>query len=152
MAKNGRRTKTSFAGIPRHVMNHPDYKDLSGNAVKLLLELARQYCGHNNGDLTASWTVAQHKGFKSKGTLTRATKELLSKGMIIQTRQGYFSNPGGRCTLYALTWQPINECSGKDLEVKSTTTPPRKFSLEKFLKSPSTVLNNQRNQNETVAR
>jgi hypothetical protein len=33
--------------------------------------------------------------------------------------------------LYAITWQPINECEGKDLEVRATSTPHRKFSLEK---------------------
>ncbi len=50
--------------------------------------------------------------------------------MIIKTRQGFFMNPGGRCALYALTWLPIDECQGKKLEVNSTTTPPRKFSME----------------------
>ena len=32
--------------------------------------------------------------------------------------------------LYALTWQPIDECRGKNLELSPTTTAPRKFSLE----------------------
>jgi hypothetical protein len=37
------------------------------------------------------------------------------------------------------SWQTINECIGKDLEVGSTRTPPRKFSLEKLLpKTPFT--------------
>jgi len=44
-------------------------------------------------------------------------------------REGRFSNPHGVCALYALSWQPIDECNGK-LEIASTNTPPRKFSLE----------------------
>jgi hypothetical protein len=132
-AKGRTDTDKSFAGIPRRVMDNPDYKNLSGNAVKLLLELARQYKGDriaNNGDLTAAWGVLKERGFNSKKTISRAVQELLNARMIVQTRSGRFINPGGRCSLYALSWLPINECPGKDLEVQSTITPPRKFSLE----------------------
>ena len=126
-AKNS--IKGSFSGIPRVVMDHPDYKNLSGNAVKLLNELARQHRGHNNGDLTMAYSLLKDRGFKSKGTIERARDELLNANLIIKTREGRFTNPGGMCALYALTWQAIDECGGK-LEVNSTTTPPRKFSLE----------------------
>jgi hypothetical protein len=122
--------KVSFAGIPRHVMDHPDYKRLSGGAVKLLLEFARQYKGKNNGDLTAAYAVLKDRGFSSKATIARCIKELLESGLVIQTRTGKFINPGGVCALYALAWNAIDECPGKRLEVKPTRTPPRKFSLE----------------------
>jgi hypothetical protein len=46
--------------------------------------------------------------------------------MIIKTRQGGKNYP----CLYAITWQPIDECRGKNLELGPTTTAPRKFSLE----------------------
>ena len=121
--------KGSFAGIPRVVMDHPDYKNLSGNAVKLLNELARQHRGHNNGDLTITYSLLKDRGFKSKGTIERARDELFTANLIIKTREGRFTNPGGVCALFALSWQPINECNGK-LDVKSTITPPRKFSVE----------------------
>jgi len=119
-----------FAGIPRMVMKHPDYQNLSGGAVKLLVELAGQYRRGNNGDLTAAYSVLRKRGFGSKGAISRAVQELQKAGMIIQTRAGRFINPGGHCALYALTWQPIDECPGKGLEVEPTTTPPRKFTLE----------------------
>ncbi len=118
-----------FAGIPRHVMDNLDYIGLSGNAVKLLNNLAYQYRGKNNGDLTAAWGYMHNRGFKSQATLHRATQELLTANMITKTREGMFMNPGGKCCLYALTWLPLNECGGK-LDIPPTRTPPRKFSLE----------------------
>jgi hypothetical protein len=120
----------SFAGIPRVVMKHPDFRRLSGGAVKLLLDLAFQYRGKNNGDLTVAYSVLKRRGFNSKGTITRGVGELLEAGMIVQTRQGFFCNPGAKCSLYALSWQPINDCLGKNLDVSPTTTPLRKFSVE----------------------
>ncbi len=127
--KKNQYTKGGFAGIPRLVMDSSDYLNLSGNAVKLLIELCRQYRGNNNGDLTIAYSLLKHRGFNSKDTIKRASKELLAANMIVLTRTGRFTNPNGRCALYALSWQPIDECGGK-LEVNSTTTPSRKFSLE----------------------
>ena len=68
----------SFAGIPRIVMNNEDYKNLSGNAVKLLLALAYQYRGKNNGDLTAAFSILQKKfGFTARGVIKRALAPIL---------------------------------------------------------------------------
>lgn len=51
------------------VMQSDDYKNLSGNAVKLLLALCYQFRGHNNGNLTAAWSVMQEQhGFRSPET------------------------------------------------------------------------------------
>ena len=122
----------SFAGIPRIVIESEDYRSLSGNAVKLLLALAYQFRGKNNGDLTMAWSVMKEKhGFKSPVTVDQARKQLLKANLIMQTRAGMFQNPGGRCALYAITWQAIDECKGKYLDVKPTRLAPRRFSMEK---------------------
>ena len=138
-AKKKRVHKTnSFAGIPRVVMQTDDYKNLSGNSVKLLLALCYQYRGHNNGDLTAAFSILQEKfGFTARGVIKRAVEQLLDANLIIQTRTSRFLNPGGQCALYALTWQSIDECPGKRLEMEPTITPLRKFSMEKN-KAPCT--------------
>lgn len=126
--RKAKKPTASFAGIPRIVMESEDFKKLSGNAVKLLLALAYQYRGRNNGDLTLAWSVMHEKfGFRSPGTLQRARDEACRAGLVMQTRTGYFQNPGHRCALYALTWLPIDECPGKDLEVKATRLPQRRF-------------------------
>ena len=131
----GRKGGGRFAGIPHSVMNHPDYLRLSANSVRLLLEMARQYNGHNNGDLTAAWTIMRERAFKSKTTLAKLLRELEAKGFLICTRQWRFLNPGSRCALFALTWLAIDECPGKNLEVKATRTPPRLFTAD-IIKMP----------------
>ena len=126
----GNNDTQSFAGIPRKVIRHPDYHKLNGNAVKLLVDLAFQYRGKNNGNLTTAFSVLSKRGWNSRQTIDRAKRQLVENELIVETRPGRFNNPGGRCALYALTWESIDECPGKNLEVKSTVTPLRSFKLE----------------------
>ena len=129
MSRSKHKQKASFAGIPRVVMECPDYINLSANAIRLLLELANSYKGANNGDLCPAWTLMKQRGFRSKATLTKAIKELVAAEMIMLTRQGQFIR--NKAGLYALTWASIDECSGKYLEESPTRKPPRNFSLER---------------------
>lgn len=143
MARNrektaGRKDTRRFAGIPHVVMEHPDWFKLHPSAICLLMELAKQYNGHNNGDLTAAWSIMHKRGFNSQSTLGNALERLLEYEFIVKTREGRFCNPGKQCALYALTWQPINECNGKNLEVGPTQAPPRAFSLGSKNLSPKT--------------
>lgn len=124
--------KGGFAGIPRRVIDHDDYKSLSGTSVKLLLEFSRQYKGWNNGDLSCEWSKMKAVGFNSANTVTRARDELLIKGWIELTRVGMAGVKGRRlCNLYALTFQAIDDLVEKDgkpkLDVKSTRLPSRRL-------------------------
>ncbi len=107
-------------------MRHPDYIDLPACAKVLLFELAFQYRGHNNGDLHIAWSLMKDRGFNSPVTLNKAKKALLAANLIVCTREGQFMNPGGTCSLYALTWLPIDECKGKH-QLQPTTVPIRRF-------------------------
>ena len=129
MGRVKHKQKASFAGIPRLVMECPDYTNLSSNAIRLLVELAYSYKVGNNGDLCPAWTLMKERGFRSKATLTRVIKELVAAEMIMLTRQGQFIR--NRAGLYALTWASIDECAGKQLDESPTRTPPRNFSLER---------------------
>jgi hypothetical protein len=131
----GRRSGGRFAGIPHSVMDHPDYIALSANAIRLLLEMARQYNGHNNGDLSAAFSVLRNRGFRSKTTLAKALRELEERRLLLCTRPWRFLNPGSQCALYGLTWLAIDECGRKGLEVKPTQKPVRSFSAE-IIKMP----------------
>lgn len=112
---HGRRQKGRFAGIPIHVMESPNYCQIGAWESRLLLEFAMQYNGSNNGDLSATFSRLKNRGWKSKGTLNKALRTLELYGFIERTRMG----GKHRCSLYAITWQPIDECKGK-LEVRAT--------------------------------
>ncbi|GGY39204.1 hypothetical protein GCM10011297_10510 [Bacterioplanes sanyensis] len=118
-----------FALIPRMVLHAAAFAYLNGSAIKLLIVLASQYNGHNNGDLCASAKILREFGFTSHDTINRALKQLLKYGFIVKTRESQFRNGAGRCCLYALAWQNIDECKGK-LDVGPTSKPPGNFKLK----------------------
>ena len=134
-AKN-RRESGRFILIPHAVLTSSDYIGLSYKSKALLVDLVHQYNGKNNGDLTAALGTLKARGWKRSATLNDAVKELMKANLLIRTRDGKFQNPHSRCALYAMTWQQIDECEGKDLEIRPTSTPPRKFSLEKRSEHP----------------
>ncbi len=112
----------SFAAKPHHIFR-PNFVNqipspssvLSHKAAHMLDNLAAQYNGVNNGDLSAAPKIMALFGWTSQGSIHSALAELLALGFIEQTRQG----GKNRCSLYALTWQAIDECGGK-LDVSPT--------------------------------
>lgn len=108
-----KKEKGRFLQLPSHIIDSEEFASLNGHAVKLLIQVANQYRGYNNGDLCAPWSIMRQHGWKSKDTLGRALKVLLASQFLIITRMG----GRNRCQLYAITWQPIHECQGK-LDVK----------------------------------
>lgn len=124
--KSKERTSTGgFALIPHAVLESKNYPSLTPRAAKLLLDLVVQFRGKNNGDLTTAWKVMRTKGWRSRAMLNKARDELLKYGFIECTRQG------GRhtCSLYAVTWKPVDECDGK-LDVGATKVPSQKWKCD----------------------
>ncbi len=113
LRKQGRATHSGFLGIPKYVFRAQEFGELSAWALKLLIELAGQYNGSNNGNLSCSYTQLHRRGWNSSATLDKARKALISAGWIVTARAG----SRARCSLYAVTWWPIDECPGKFLEV-----------------------------------
>jgi len=95
--------------VPHELLNCEAYLSLSPIAVKCLFDVYAEYKGKNNGDLSCTIKVMEKRGWKSKSQLDKARKELLEKGFIVLTRQG----GRNKCSLYAITWKPIDECNGK---------------------------------------
>lgn len=122
----GRSSTAPFLSIPKHVLSSDAYLCLGGWEVKLLVDIASQFNGKNNGDLTAAWSIMRHQGWKSPGTLSKALKKLLDVGLLQETRSG----GRHRCTLYAVTWRGIDECKGK-LDAIPTIAPSNLF--QKFV-------------------
>lgn len=123
-----RRIRGKFTALPEVVLATEKYAGLSAYAVKLLVDIARQYNGRNNGDLQAAYSLMKKCGWRSKGTLAAATKELQQAGFIELTRRGGM-NLGPN--LWAMTWEPIHECKngrgGLKTDANPTATPSRLY-------------------------
>jgi len=124
------RAQHSFLALPHYILRSPEFGRLKPAAVKLLLELAANYNGANNGDLSAAFSQLRARGWKSSDTLSKALKALRKDGWIICTREG----GKNRCSLYAVTWWPVDACQGKWLEVA-----PEKAPSHAWKKSDSVV-------------
>lgn len=98
-----------FVALPAAVLESAAYLGLSAPAVRLLVDLAWQFKGQNNGDLSCAWRTMQPRGWRSRDTLTRALRELLHAGLIEKVRQGGLH----QCSLFALTWHRVHDCGGK---------------------------------------
>ena len=99
----------NFASVPRYVIDTPAFKSLRGNSVKLLLLLASQYKGNNNGDLIIIHSFYK-TFFKSSQTMYAARDELEQKGFIATNAYGGMSFGGFKVpSLYALTWLPVDD-------------------------------------------
>ena len=97
----GSKYSEPFVGIVRSVFEAPPFTALSPHACKLLLELASQYRGDNNGNLTVAWSIMKKRGWNSRTTLWRCKSELIDAGFIYVTRKGHMPST---CELLALTW------------------------------------------------
>jgi hypothetical protein len=100
-----KRDPGGFVPLPNIVIRSEQFAHLSAHAVKLLVDLLAQYNGGNNGDLCATWTVMQPRGWRSRDTLAKALVELIDRGFVTQTRQGGRHAP----SLYAITFYALDE-------------------------------------------
>lgn len=106
-AKNTRRGHE-----PRHVRLYHSmtgcaaWRDLSGNAVKLLIAMMRLEHGKNNGDLFMSARHAAEMIGVAKMTAHKLLIELEEHGFIRPVERGYFQVKGGPATSWRLTWLP----------------------------------------------
>ena len=102
--------------LPKALMEHPDFRELSPSATKVLMVLGSQYNGRNNGDLAATATMLVSWGGMAKGTLARSLRELQARRIIYKTRYHRRGVDGAKPTLYGLSWVDIDPCTGKQLD------------------------------------
>lgn len=115
----GRLTSGTYFLIPTVVLDSPAFRSLSTKSKALLLDMGAQIRGrHNNGDISATYNTLRERGWNSKETIANALAELLAKGLIEKTRQGFLR----RCSLFAFTWWGIEDAKGK-LDVRPNPVP-----------------------------
>ena len=129
----GKRDGGAFIAIPLSVLNGGAYLLASAHARMLLFDLAVQYRGNNNGDLSAAWSQMHARGWRSKETLTKAKRELQELGLIVETRMGARPN---KASLYAVTWHALDDCGGK-LEITAHSFQRGAYKLRDPLPMPS---------------
>lgn len=119
MARNrhkGNKIGEGFVALPYSVLNSPIFLALSPHAVKLLIDVAAQYRGDNNGDLSVAWKLMQPRGWRSEATLHKVKRELLEAGFLYETRKGRRPN---LCSLFALTWPLLDDSDKFDPGAKA---------------------------------
>lgn len=107
-------------GLPYSVINSPLFVALSPHAIKLLIDVAAQYRGDNNGDLSIAWKLMRPRGWRSEATLHKAKRELIEAGFLFETRKGRRPNT---CSLFALTWRTLDNSNKFDPGAKAGFVP-----------------------------
>lgn len=113
-AKRGKkrnRDAGGFAAIPWAVLDSAAYQKLSHPAKALLMEIARQYRGDNNGRMIVTLAYLKRRGWTSNDTIQRAKRELLDAGLIYETVKGGRPN---KASWYAATWWSLDRLDGYD--------------------------------------
>lgn len=103
--RDGGRDGGRFIALPLAVLDSPAYLALSMHARALLLEVARQYMGDNNGQLLLSRAFLGTRGWKSSDMITKAKRELLDGGFLHETVKGRRPH---KASWYAVTWQTLD--------------------------------------------
>jgi hypothetical protein len=105
--------------VPVTLLRHPNWIRAGAHAIKLVLDLGRQYTGFNNGYLCAAWELMKDQGWRSKETLLVAIAEAEHYRLIFKTQQGGKNKPN----LYALTWWQIHRFADRPLDANPTAAP-----------------------------
>ena len=110
-----KRDGRQFVALPRVVLESPGYRQAGHSARSLLVDIALQYTGHNNGKLVACAKYLAPLGWNSNSTSLRAVHELLSCGLLIETRKGARPN---KAAWLALSWLDLDQGQGLDIDPK----------------------------------
>jgi hypothetical protein len=94
-----------YVPLPYAMLHSPAWRSLSGQAVKVFLELRTRFHGANNGRLILSLEEASRLLRLGKATVQRALDELQEKGFVIRTRKGQWY--GRLASTWAVVDRPI---------------------------------------------
>lgn len=120
MSKRGRaiskesRDGGRFVALPHVVLESHGWRQAGHVARSLLIDIAQQYTGSNNGRLVACNKYLGPLGWKSHDVVTRALRELAGCGLLIETRKGARPN---RAAWFALTWYALDAGTADGLDI-----------------------------------
>ena len=125
----GKGKKAGYLLLYHFISASEQFGNLSAQATKLLMEIARRYRGHNNGDLAIPWSELQKRGWSSQWTVRRARDELVEAAFIVISKHGGNRKPH----LYAITFAPVSAetVKKKMLEIAATNAPTHAWKYQK---------------------
>lgn len=106
-----KRDGVRFVALPHVVIDSAGYRQAGHVARSLLVDLARQYTGSNNGCLVACDKYLRPLGWKSPDVVTWALRELEASGLLVKTRTGAKPN---KAAWFALSWYALDQKTGMD--------------------------------------
>ena len=111
MRPDGRRARSSSVFVMAFwaIFDHPDYLSLSKTSRAFLWEVARQYNGYNNGNISIAVGIMGPRGWDKK-TIQRCRDELVAKNWLSITR---LPRAKREPILYRLTWIDLDRWDGK---------------------------------------
>lgn len=121
--------KGRFLALPHGVLDARNFIALSAPATRLLLDIARQYCGTNNGQLLCTLSALKKRGWSSNDTLIRARRDLEAMGFIQQTRLPFMPR---RAAWYGITWRPLDYLPEMDIK-------PSEFVANAYMLTPEEI-------------
>jgi len=113
MGKSKRTSEGQYVPLPYAQLKSDAWRSLSGNAVRVWLELHTRYHGGNNGKLTLSYAEAGETLGMGKATVQRAYGELVAKGFLVLEHEGNWYNR--RAHEWRLTTKPMHRPKGREL-------------------------------------
>lgn len=140
----GKRDGKQFVLLPRVVIESPGYRQAGHTARSLLIDVALQYTGFNNGKLVACAKYVAPIGWNSNATVLRAVRELLTCGLLIETRKGARPN---KAAWFALSWLDLDQGQGLDID-------PKFYQRGEYMRpdAPASISGNSRTAKATEAR
>ena len=114
--RNGsKRDSGVFVLFTHDVVDSAAYRQLGFASRALLVDLARQYTGTNNGRIVACNKYLKPLGWNSHATVTKSLRELQDSGLLVQTRLGMRPN---RAAWFALAWYQLDASQGIEMTNK----------------------------------
>jgi len=122
--KRSRRERTTarfasgerFSAVPLEVLSSPAYRALPDWAKTVLVALAGQFVGSNNGDMALTARDGLALGVSAEWKLYAGLRLLELTGLIVCTRRGRLENGAKICSLYAITWRGIVPSTKHDVQ------------------------------------
>ncbi len=113
MGKSNKYTEGQYVPLSYAQLKSKAWRNLSGTAIKLWLELHTRYHGGNNGKLTLSYAEAGDILGMGKATVQRAYDELVAHGFLALETEGNWYHR--RAHEWRLTTKPVQKPKGKEM-------------------------------------